>query len=65
MLIILLDEKIRLVLEYRTRYPEVSYAELSYIIEQETGTIIGKSGINHYFIKIKKIIERHKKINQD
>lgn len=64
-LIILLDEKIRLVLEYRTKYPEVSYAELSYIIEQETGTIIGKSGINHYFIKIKKIIERHKKINQD
>ncbi len=57
-LINLLDEKTKLVLEYRKKYPEVSYQELANIISLETDYKIGKSGVNHHFIKLKKIKER-------
>ena len=54
-LVSLLDEKTRIVLEYREKYPESSYLELAEIITLETGYKIGKSGINHHFIKMKKL----------
>lgn len=56
-LVSLLDEKTRIVLEYREKYPESSYLELAEIITLETGYKIGKSGINHHFIKMKKLME--------
>lgn len=56
----LLDEKSKIVAEYRLKYPESSYMELSEIISLETDYKIGKSGINHNFIKIKKLVEKHK-----
>lgn len=56
----LLDEHTRIVLEYRSKYPESSYAELADIISLETDYKIGKSGINHHFIKMKKLIEQSK-----
>ncbi len=61
-LISLLDEKTQLVLEYRLKYPESSFQELAYIISTEEGYHIGKSGINHHFIKMKKLVEQHKKV---
>jgi len=56
---ILLDEKTQLVANYREKYPESSYQELSDIISVETDYKIGKSGINHHFIKIKKLTTQH------
>lgn len=56
----LLDERTKEIIEYRQKYPEVSYQELAEIITSETSKPIGKSGINHYFIKIKKLIQNHK-----
>jgi len=58
-LVDLLDEKTRIVLDYREKYPESSYLELSEIISLETSYKIGKSGINHHFIKMKKLVETH------
>ena len=59
-LIDLLDENVQEAIHYREAYPETSLSELADIISTETGRKIGKSGINHYFIKIKKLVERHK-----
>ncbi len=56
----LLDEHTKIVLEYRSKYPESSYAELAEIISLETDYKIGKSGINHHFIKMKKLIDTYK-----
>ncbi len=58
-LINLLDEKTKLVVEYRLKYPESSYQELADIISLETDYKVGKSGINHHFIKIRKIKNNH------
>lgn len=58
----LFDDKSKDVINYRLKYPEVSYVELAEIISLETGYKITKSGINHHFIKIRKLIERHKKM---
>ena len=52
----LLDEKIKLVIDYRVKYPEASLADLSEIISRETGNNISKSGLNHRFRKIREII---------
>lgn len=60
-LINLLDEHTKIVLEYRLKYPESSYSELAEIISLETDYKIGKSGINHHFIKMKKLIQKYKK----
>ena len=60
-LIDLLDEKTKIIMEYRLKYPESSYQELASIISMETGYVIGKSGINHHFIKMKKLKELHEK----
>ena len=55
----LLDERTKEVALYRKKYPDTSFNELAQIISLETGKSIGKSGINHCFIKIRKLIERH------
>ena len=52
----LIDEKIKLVIDYRLKYPEASLTELSEIMTKETGHKITKSGLNHRFRKIKEII---------
>ena len=60
----LLDEKMQLVINYRKKYPESSYQELSEIISLETDYKVGKSGINHHFIKLRKIKENHLNIEK-
>ena len=62
-LLSLLDEKTVLIMNYREKYPELSYQELSEVITMETGSKITKSGINHHFIKMRELIERHKNKN--
>ena len=52
----LIDEKLKLVIDYRMKYPESSLAELSDIIYMEKGIKISKSGLNHRFRKIREII---------
>ena len=51
-----LDDKIRVVMDYRLKYPEASLSELSEIITKETGSKITKSGLNHRFRKIREIV---------
>lgn len=63
-LIGLLDENVQEAIKYRENYPETSLQELANIISTETGRQIGKSGINHYFIKVKKLVEKHKENQQ-
>lgn len=58
----LLDERTKIVIDIREKYPESSYSELADIISMETNYKIGKSGINHQFIKIRELVERHKNI---
>lgn len=62
-LIDLLDDNIKEAIKYREEYPETSLQELADIISKETARKIGKSGINHYFIKVKKLVEQHKEKN--
>ena len=62
-LINLLDEKIQVTINYRLKYPETSLSELANIISMETNFQITKSGINHYFRKIKDLKE--KSINKE
>ena len=52
----LIDEKLKIVIDYRVKYPELSLAELSDIISDETGSVISKSGLNHRFRKIREIV---------
>ena len=56
----LLDDKTKIVASARIKYPEVSFQELADIITNEMNYKIGKSGINHHFIKIKNLVNRHK-----
>ena len=56
----LLDEKIQLVCNYRLKYKEVSLSELAHIVSLETNKPITKSGINHYFRKVKELVNKHK-----
>ncbi len=58
-LLFLVDEKMRLVMEYRKKYPEVNYQELADIISMETDYKVGKSGINHHFRNLRKIKMEH------
>ena len=58
-----IDENVQEAVRYREAYPETSLQELADIISTETGRQIGKSGINHYFIKVKKLVEKHKEKN--
>ena len=56
----LLDDKTKIVADARIKYPELSYQELADIITKEMDYRIGKSGINHHFIKISNLVKRHK-----
>ncbi len=56
----LLDEKIITTANYRLKYPESSLNELANIISLETDINITKSGINHYFRKIKDLVQKNK-----
>ncbi len=58
----LLDDKVREVLIYRKKYPEVSLSELAEIIAMETEHPITKSGIYH---RIKKITNLANKIRKN
>ena len=63
-LLTLVDEKMKIVMDYRKKYPESSFQELADIISLETDYKVGKSGINHHFRNLKKIKENHTK-NKD
>lgn len=58
-LLALVDDKMKIIIEYRKKYPESSFQELAEIISLETDYKLGKSGINHHFIKLRKIKENH------
>lgn len=55
-----LDNKLKEVIEYRTKYPESSLNELAQIMSQELNYNITKSGLNHRFRKIKELTNRFK-----
>ncbi len=61
-LLSLIDEKTKIVITYREKYPDVSMQELADIISMETDYKLGKSGVNHHFRSIKKIRENHENI---
>lgn len=56
----LIDDKIKLVIKYKEKYPETTMNELAYIISMETGVNVSKSCINHYFRKIKELVNKSK-----
>ena len=56
----ILDDKTRIIAEYRLKYPEASLQELSEIIGVETETKLSKSGVYHRMKKITEIAERIK-----
>jgi len=55
----LVDDKFKIVMEYRKKYPESSYQELADIISLETDYKVGKSGVNHHFRNLRNIKEKH------
>ena len=59
-MLMLLDEKVQTVAEYRLKYPETTLQELADIISLETDYDITKSGINHHFRKIKELVNKAK-----
>lgn len=61
----ILDDKIKMLAEYRKKYPESSLVELSEIISLETQIPITKSGLNHRFRKIKEIADRVRKKKEE
>ena len=52
----LIYDKLKIVIEYREKYPEASLSELSSVMERD-GIKITKSGLNHRFRKIREIIQ--------
>ena len=54
----LLDDKLKILSEYRIKYPEVSLQELSEIMSVELDTKITKSGLNHRFKRIKELANK-------
>lgn len=60
-LLTLIDEKTKIVIDYRLKYPETTMNELAEIISMETEYQITKSGINHHFRKIKDLVEKSKR----
>ncbi len=58
-LIPLLDDKLKIVINYRQKYPEVSFQELANIISMETDYKVGKSGINHHFRTMRQMKENY------
>ena len=62
--LMLLDEKVKEVLDYRKKYPEASSKELAEIISLETNKSITKSGLNHRLRKIKDLADKFRKMNK-
>lgn len=56
----LLDEKTKIIIDYRLKYPETTMNELANIVSMETDYKITKSGINHHFRKIKELVNKAK-----
>lgn len=54
----ILDSKLKSLMDYRLKYPDVSLKELSEIMSKELETTITKSGLNHRFIKIKEFADK-------
>jgi len=63
--VVLLDDKVKVVLEYRKKYPEASLKELAEIISSETNKSITKSGLNHRLRKIKDLANKFKKMSKE
>lgn len=61
--IMLLDDRTKVALEYRKKYPEASLKELAEIIGLETGKKLTKSGINHRMRKIKELASQFEEKN--
>lgn len=64
-LIDLLEEKTKIILEIREKYPELSLNEIAEVSSSEYNYKIGKSGVNHHLIKINELVKRHKKNNEN
>ena len=62
--VVLLDDKVREVLNYRKKYPEASLKELAEIISIETNKSITKSGLSHRLRKIKELADKFKNMNK-
>lgn len=62
--IVLLDDKVKEVLEYRKKYPETSLKELAEIISLETNKPITKSGLNHRLRKLTDLANNLRKMNK-
>jgi len=54
----LIEPKLKDVIIYRKKYPDLSLVELSDVISLETGIPISKSGLNHRFRKIHELAEK-------
>ena len=54
----LLDDKTKLVAEYRLKYPEESFQTLADIISKEVDKKVSKSYVNHHFRKINEVYEK-------
>jgi DNA-binding protein WhiA len=63
--LMLLDDKVKEVLEYRKKYPEASSKELAEIISLETNKSITKSGLNHRLRKIRDLADKFRKMEQE
>lgn len=59
-LLSLLDDNTKIILEIRKKYPEISLSEIANIASLEYGYKIGKSGVNHHFIKMAALVKKHK-----
>lgn len=58
----LLEDKTKLVADARINNPDASLQELAEIVTHN-GYRIGKSGVNHHFIKINDLVNKHKERN--
>lgn len=57
----LLDDKLKTLVDYRIKYPDVSLQELSDIMSHELNTKITKSGLNHRFTRLKDFANKLRK----
>ena len=57
----LLDDKLKTLVDYRIKYPDVSLQELSDIMSHELNTKITKSGLNHRFTRLKEFANKLRK----
>ena len=57
----LLDDKLKILVDYRIKYPDVSLQELSDIMSHELNTKITKSGLNHRFTRLKEFANKLRK----